>query len=295
MATLVSEASDVPNVITGGAIAVANPMTLTVGRGTAADDLVIETVLRNHPVTGAAGSLVKDGPGILRLAAANNYGGDTRVLDGTLALGQPSLADGASLHLAAGAVLQLTHGQADTVNGLSLGGVRMPAGSYHAGNTSAISGGGSLVVTTGPAAGTYDAWITARFPGETDPAILGPGADANGDGLANVLIYLFGGDPKGGDNHALLPAISRMVSPGPPVPDGDYFVVAYRRDPAATVVSWVESSVALDGPWTPAVDGVHGVVATTTPDGFAPGIDRVAVHIPSHEPRLFVRVGATPL
>lgn len=256
---------------------------------------MIESVLRDHPVTGAAGSLVKGGDGILRLTAANRYGGDTRVLGGTLVLEQSSLADGASVHLAAGAVLDVAHGQADTVNGLTLGGVCMPAGSYHAGNTATVSGSGSLLVTAGPPPGTYDAWINSHFSGATDPAILGPGADPNGDGVANGLTYLFGGDPGNGNPQPLLPAATMMSNPGPPVPDGDYFVVAYRRDPTASVVSWVESSVALDGPWTPAVDGIDGVVATTTPDGFAPGVDRVSVHIPSHEPRLFVRVGAAPL
>ena len=294
MTSLVSEASDTANVITGGAIAVANPMTVAVGRGAAVDDLVIESLLRNHPTTNADGSLVKNGPGILRLGAANSYSGDTRVLDGTLTLAHATLADAAGVHIADGATLHLPHGQADTVGGLWLGGVRMPAGTYHAGNTTAITGGGSLVVAAGPPPGTYDAWITGHFPGETNPAVLGPHADANGDGVANALVYLFGGDPKEGSNQTLLPTAMRVTDPGPPAPAGEYFVITYRHDSGASVVSFVESSDTLDGAWTPAVDGVDGVIVTTTPDGFAVGIDRVVVRIPGGVPRMFVRLGVIP-
>ncbi len=295
LGSLVSEASAAANRITGGAMAVAAPMRVVVGRGTAGDDLVIDTLLRNHPVTGAPGSLVKEGPGILRLTAANNYGGDTRVLDGILALGQAMLADAAVVEVAAGATLHLAHGQADAVHGLSLGGVRMPAGSYDSGDTAAITGSGSLLVATGPAAGTYDAWITGHFPGKTDPAVLAPDAGVNGGSLANVLVYLFGGDPKQTNHHELLPVASLVSKPGPPVPDGDYLVITYRRDPAAAVQAFVEHSATALEPWTRAIDGIDGVVATTMADGFTPGIDRVDVHIPRHEPRMFVRVGASRL
>jgi hypothetical protein len=79
------------------------------------------------------------------------------------------------------------------------------------------------------------------------------------------------------------------------VPAGEYFTVRFRRATAAAVQPLVEHSPSLDGPWTSAIDGIDGVLATTTPDGFAPGIDRVEVHIPRLGPRLFVRVGVTLL
>jgi hypothetical protein len=86
-----------------------------------------------------------------------------------------------------------------------------------------------------------------------------------------------------------------VTNPGPPVPDGDYFVLTYRRDATAAAGAFVEHSATAAEPWTPATNGIDGVVATTTPDGFAPGIDRVAVHIPRQDSRLFVRVGASIL
>lgn len=84
-----SQASAEANVITGGAVALnsgGSAMTANVERGTAATDLRIATVLRNHPTTDAAGNLVKTGDGILELSATNTYTGTTTVSAGTLLL-----------------------------------------------------------------------------------------------------------------------------------------------------------------------------------------------------------------
>jgi autotransporter-associated beta strand protein len=85
--SLVSQASSGTNVITGGAMALNtgdSAMTANVERGTAATDLRIETVLRNHPTNNNPGNLVKTGDGILELAATNTYTGTTTVSAGTL-------------------------------------------------------------------------------------------------------------------------------------------------------------------------------------------------------------------
>jgi autotransporter-associated beta strand protein len=87
MASLVSEASSETNVISGGAMALNtgdSALTANVERGTAATDLRIETVLRNHPTNNDPGNLVKTGDGILELAATNTYTGTTTVSAGTL-------------------------------------------------------------------------------------------------------------------------------------------------------------------------------------------------------------------
>jgi autotransporter-associated beta strand protein len=85
--SLVSQASSETNGMTGGAMALlsgAAAMTVDVERGTAATDLRIETVLRNHPGNNNPGNLVKTGHGILELAATNTYTGTTTVSAGTL-------------------------------------------------------------------------------------------------------------------------------------------------------------------------------------------------------------------
>ncbi len=234
--------------------------------------------------------------GTLTLAAANSYSGDTVVDVGTLSLQQATLADGSSVFLNGGATLDLVHGETDTVATLWINGVQQPAGSYNSANSSgAITGSGALLVTNGPGAPTgFAAWIDGFFPGETDPAIIAPDADANGDGVANALVYLLGGDPKDGNNLTLLPTATLVTNPGGTVPDGGYLVFTHRRDATAQANPTVEHSTTLEAPWTIATDGVDGVVVIETTDGFAPGIDRVEVFIPQQaNPHLFGRLAVT--
>lgn len=42
----------------------------------------------------------------------------------------------------------------------------------------------------------YTAWQEQNFPGETDPSIIGPSADVDGDGLPNLLEYVLGQNPN---------------------------------------------------------------------------------------------------
>lgn len=48
--------------------------------------------------------------------------------------------------------------------------------------------------------GVFGEWIGAFYPGETNPAIVGPGADPDGDGHVNALEFLLGGAPNSGGN-----------------------------------------------------------------------------------------------
>jgi hypothetical protein len=41
----------------------------------------------------------------------------------------------------------------------------------------------------------FAGWIATRFPGVSDPAIIAPGADPDGDGILNVVEFAFGLDP----------------------------------------------------------------------------------------------------
>lgn len=47
-----------------------------------------------------------------------------------------------------------------------------------------------------PEGGSFSSWITAFFPGEVDPAIVGLGADPDGDGISNGVENLFGTNPR---------------------------------------------------------------------------------------------------
>ena len=242
-----------------------------------------------------SGGFTWNSSGTLTLANPASYTGDTAVQAGTLALPHASLADGSSVFLSAGATLHLSHGQTDTVNALWINGVQQAAGTYHAANSNgAITGTGSLLVTSGPdSPAGFQGWIAGFFPGETNPAITGPNADPNGDGVANALVYLFGGDPKNGNNRALLPTATLATNPGGGVPAGNYLVVTYRRDSAASVSATVEYGSTLTGPWSTATAGSEGVVILETPDAFAPGIHKVEVFLPRSPGRLFARVAAS--
>lgn len=61
---------------------------------------------------------------------------------------------------------------------------------------------GSIVLTAVPAASGFQSWIAAFFPGETDPAIVGPDADPDGDGQPNSLEFALGGTPDNGADNA---------------------------------------------------------------------------------------------
>lgn len=238
----------------------------------------------------SSSAIEKLGSGTLTLAGGTGHTGDTHIFGGTLVLAQATLADSSTVRIASGATLNLTHGETDMVAALLINGVPQAPGTYDSANTAgAITGTGALEVT-GVVAGGFASWIDGFFPGETDPAIDGPDADANGDGVANALVYLFGGDPKDGNNLALLPTATAATNPGGAVPDGDYLVFSYRRDATAEVTTTVEHSTTLAAPWTTATDGVDGVVVVETADGFTPGIDKVDVFIPRSASRIFGRV-----
>jgi hypothetical protein len=62
-----------------------------------------------------------------------------------------------------------------------------------------IPAGYQLVYTNSGAylvSSIYQAWFSSHFPGITDPAIIGPTADPDGDQLDNMTENLFGTDPS---------------------------------------------------------------------------------------------------
>lgn len=281
----------------------------------------------NAPITGSGGFTFA-GFGTLTLAATHTYTGDTLVPNGTLNLQSGAQlafaigADGVNNRIAGGGsgsfhgTFHLDLASADATPGnewrlvdlgsASFGGsfaVTSTAGAFtRTGTTHALNQGGLTwtfnettgVLSVGEAAPTgFAAWIDGFFPGETDPAIVGPAADPNGDGVANSLVYLFGGDPKDGNNQTLLPTATLATNPGGPVPNGNYLVFTYRRDATAQVTAAVEHSTTLAAPWTTAANDVDGVVVVATANGYASGIDKVEVFIPRSGARMFGRLSVS--
>jgi autotransporter-associated beta strand protein len=154
-------------------------------------------------VISGPGALVKSGAGTLILEAQNTYTGDTTIVAGTLSLDEPALADESAVRITTGATLDLFHGEDDTVARLFIDDVQQAAGTYNSGNSSFVTSG-NLIVTEDPVAAPYAAWIDGFFTGITDPLIVGPNADPDGDGVPNLVEFLTGGIPNDNGDKGLL-------------------------------------------------------------------------------------------
>jgi autotransporter-associated beta strand protein len=134
-----------------------------------------------------------------------------------------------------------------------------------------IIGGDLLLnITSTGGGGSY-----GTFESLNGIAGAGAGTDSDGDGIQNGIEFVIGGDPSGpgSDSNGLLPTVSV---------DGTYLNFVFRRsDDSASYTPRVEYGIALTG-WTPAQNGVNGVVITeeNNPGDLPANTDRVTVQIP---------------
>lgn len=158
----------------------------------------------SSPVVGTGG-LEKTGGGILVPLAENSYAGDTIISAGTYSPSFPTLADDSTVSISGSGILELFHGETDTVESLVIDGLPQSAGLWgRTGSiielgadfeTDRITLDGLLNVTTGPAATPFEEWAgTFDFPGGLD----GPGDDADSDGLTNLQEFAFDENPLSG-------------------------------------------------------------------------------------------------
>jgi autotransporter-associated beta strand protein len=100
--------------------------------------------------------ITKVGAGTLRFenAVQTDFAGATKVLDGTLSLARPALADAADVYVATGATLDLDFSGVDVVNSLFIDGMSQLTGTWGSPTSSAehmsplLTGSGILQVTT---------------------------------------------------------------------------------------------------------------------------------------------------
>lgn len=143
----------------------------------------------------------------------------------------------------------------------------------------------------------YDGW--AAFHG-LDGANALFAADPNGNGIPNVLELVFGGNPAAGAVPTGIANILIREDAG----DGeqDYFKLTHPVTQLSVdfgAESFIEYGTDLaSASWAKAIHGTGGVIITTTPDGFSPGVHRVEVRIPkalAPNGRLFARIGGGSL
>ncbi|MEO7098238.1 MAG: autotransporter-associated beta strand repeat-containing protein [Luteolibacter sp.] len=144
-------------------------------------------------IVSTGGGLTKNGAGTLTLAGANTYTGNTKVNAGTLSINSACLADSADVTIAAGATLNLDHGDTDTIGSLIIAGapVAFPAlyrasdangGSAPGTPLDSLTGTGKLQVT-GPATPGYAGWAASHVGGAAS------NQDTDQDGVANGVEY----------------------------------------------------------------------------------------------------------
>lgn len=354
------------NANVGSKLGFTSPMTFTHAT-TLSTDTVFDLAANSVDITAAlsgAGSLTKNGEGVLTLSASNPHTGSVSVTAGALKVNGSITASANAVNVSNGAVLSGigTINRPVTVNGTlapgdGLGSLNIPAAvtlapgaamAVQIGNWSTAQSdsvvANSIAITATPASkltihldvaamtnftnvpksfviastasgitglatnnwavaatgfsGTwslqvsgnnlllnyapsgYDTWpALASLP----PDKRGFSDDADGDGIANGLEYVLGLQPG---SPSLAGQPTQQIT-------SDSVVFTFRQvDEASSVNPTVEYSTTLTGTWTPAQDGVSGVVIASTPlDATS---HTVTVTIPrSGRDKLFVRLRAT--
>ncbi len=285
----------------------ARTLTLT---GTNTDANTIAGILQDSSsISSGALSIAKTGVGTWVLSGANTYTGTTAINSGTLFItgatqGTSAITFGggklglniANPVTATSATVNFT-GQQVLVTGTptlpsytlltasSITGTPTLAAPAPAGYELEVFNGNELRLVS---SNTYATWIDGFFPGETNPAIIGAGADPDNDGIENAVEMVIGGNPATGNDLALLPTIE-LVSADP---DGDttfsdYLLFTYRRTDLsvdADVTADCEIDTDLVAPWTLASEAPGTVIIednnfTFTPPAAA-NTDRVRVFVP---------------
>lgn len=136
----------------------------------------------------------------------------------------------------------------------------------------------------------YEAWSESHWPGVTDPAIIGSGADPDGDGFDNLLEYALDGDPTRPDD-SILPRIGLVEHEG-----ARYLALTYRHrtDDSGLVFEVVASTSAFAplSAWTVQT----AVVSSGDPDavtGLREVVVRDSIPVEAGEPQRYLRLRVT--
>lgn len=256
----------------------------------AADLVITAPLIDRNASLGGAGGLNKTGAGTMSIQTAATYTGDTQIQDGVLSLTQTCLANGADVRMVGAGKLNLAFTGTDTVRALYVDdqlqytGVWGAIGSGAQYETAAITGTGTLTVTSGATPPGYASW--ASINGLTAGVNDGTSADPDQDGLVNLLEYALGGNPLGSSQ-------SNAPVAGP---NGSNLLLTFKRldlsETDTTMIIQYSSDLAT---WTDFVTlGAESAGAVTIVENGA-GLDDVTVAIPLSNAvngKLFTRVKA---
>jgi autotransporter-associated beta strand protein len=246
------------------------------------------------PLSGT-GSLLKTGGGTLTLGGGHTHTGETRVEQGVLRVQTATFDDNAVLFIESGAQIHLDFAGGDRVAAFYIDGTPVADGIWGAigsgapNVTATLTGSGLLYVNTAVGGTPYQNWAAGTFAKPFTQT--NPGDNPDGDGLANLLEFVLGGDPT----------ISQPDTAPKAVSSGTNLVITFKRsdeselDPAVTARVQVTTNLAT---WNPANDivigatngsGPNGATYTVSENGLAP--DDITVSIPKgSNAKLFARV-----
>ncbi len=230
--------------------------------------------------TGGQLALTKVGSGTQTLSGTTSHTGGTTVNGGTLRLGNgttpTNLSDTGNVIIASDAMLHLNYNGTDIINSLWVDGLQMPVGIYSA-TSGIITGGGTLTVTSGPASANYAAWSGHGIHNLTGS----PSADNDDDGIANLIEYVLGGNPRASSNHILPTATASSGN----------LTFSFRRTSASTADTTQVFQYGNDlSGWTDVPIIASGMVAIQ-PASPQAGTDTVTITVPAGtESRVFGRL-----
>lgn len=91
----------------------------------------------------------------------------------------------------------------------------------------------------------WEQWQASQWPGVTDPAVIGPGADPDLDGFPNLIEFFCSTDPRNATNQPKLD-LTTTQNPASGAITGSQLGVIGRQDLANLVEVWVETSSTLN-------------------------------------------------